>query len=348
MLVNQYDTELQDVSLSDICNIILTFIPDDSKDLSMYDSEFSILSNVNMKLKPNTIYESNEEYNEPTVDSNQTNSDIHNYIGESDNDDNNFLNDANKINSKNNENSNKDSIYNKNINTGMNINNNKIDNNNGDDNNEINNTNNNTKKKNKKNIKNKNKKISNIDNSNIDNSNKNKKDSNENNSNKNDSNNNDSNKNDDNKNDDNKNDSNNNDNDSNNNDSNKNDDYKNDSNNNEVIVSTVNNTSEPSLNEIFTYTSSGKDSIPYSSDSDDLRIMKLNKQSITDIINFFNSVNAEVQTLLTYSATNGKNKQTNRKSISVRRSSTNDNANIITDISSIQFDTDNTKKVIII
>ena len=321
MLVNQYDTELQDVSLSDICNIILTFIPDDSKDLSMYDSEFSILSNVNMKLKPNTIYESNEEYNEPTVDSNQTNSDIHNYIGESDNDDNNFLNDANKINSKNNENSNKDSIYNKNINTGMNINNNKIDNNNGDDNNEINNTNNNTKKKNKKNIKNKNKKISNIDNSNIDNSNKNKKDSNENNSNKNDSN---------------------------NNDSNKNDDYKNDSNNNEVIVSTVNNTSEPSLNEIFTYTSSGKDSIPYSSDSDDLRIMKLNKQSITDIINFFNSVNAEVQTLLTYSATNGKNKQTNRKSISVRRSSTNDNANIITDISSIQFDTDNTKKVIII
>jgi len=32
MLIKLYESELQDISLSDICNTILSFIPDESQD----------------------------------------------------------------------------------------------------------------------------------------------------------------------------------------------------------------------------------------------------------------------------------------------------------------------------
>jgi len=235
-LVNQYDSELQDVSLSDICNLILAFIPGENIDLSTYDSELSFISDINMKLNPNIVDESKEEIHVLSVESNQNNINIHSF--------NENMNEEDKSNSNlNNEKSGDNSNINKNIN-------NKV--------------------------------------------NKNNKNPHENNYDK-------------------------------------------------VIPS------EGSLNENFTFESYGKESnMPYSSSSDDLRIIKLDKQSASDIINFSNLLDAEAQSLMTDSILKDNSKEKSKmanKNNSKRKSNLDDNFEAIADISSLKFDTDNTEKV---
>jgi len=231
-LVNQYDSELQDVSLSDICNLILAFIPGENIDLSTYDSELSFISDINMKLNPNIVDESKEEIHVLSVESNQNNNNVHSF--------NDNMNQDNKSNS--------------------NLNNEKYSNINQHTNNKVNKINKNP----------------------------------------------------------------------------------NENNNDKVIPS------EGSLNEKFTFESYGKESnMPYSSSSDDLRIIKLDKQSASDIINFSNLLDAEAQSLLTDSILKDNSKEKNKtanKNNSIRKSNSDDNFETITDISSLKFDTDNTEK----
>lgn len=101
MLVSQYNNELQEASIDEICSIILTFLPSNFKDVSLYDSELSFSSDVNVKVNANVVDETKEEFHVPAVDSNQNNSNIHvfndsnNLIESNDNGDNNSINNNN-------------------------------------------------------------------------------------------------------------------------------------------------------------------------------------------------------------------------------------------------------------
>lgn len=127
---------------------------------------------------------------------------------------------------------------------------------------------------------------------------------------------------------------------------------KNTLNNNNAIVTAIINPSETSDNENFIYESYRKEStIPYTSSSDDLRILKLDKQSTSDIINFSNLLDAEAHSLLADPIYNDdskeKNKLNSRKNSTTHENTIDDNFENITDISSIKMDTNNTEKVII-
>lgn len=95
MLMNQYNSELQEASLDDICSIILTFLPSDFKDISFYESELSFSSDVNVKLNPNDVDETKEEFHAPAVDTNQNSNSIHNF-----NDNNSKVNSSNRNDDK--------------------------------------------------------------------------------------------------------------------------------------------------------------------------------------------------------------------------------------------------------
>jgi len=110
MLVNQYNSELQEASIDEICSIILTFLPSNFKDVSLYDSELSFSSDVNVKVNANEVDETKEEFHVPTVDSNQNNNNIHVF-----NDPNNIINESN-ANVENNSINNNDSNNNNNKN----------------------------------------------------------------------------------------------------------------------------------------------------------------------------------------------------------------------------------------
>jgi len=81
MWSNQYNNELQEISIDEICVTILTFLPNNFKDISLYDSDIndiSFSSDVNFKLNTNVVDELKEESQIPAVvDTNQNDSNIH-------------------------------------------------------------------------------------------------------------------------------------------------------------------------------------------------------------------------------------------------------------------------------
>jgi len=115
---------------------------------------------------------------------------------------------------------------------------------------------------------------------------------------------------------------------------------------NQNNITTIINPSETSDNENYIFDSYGKEStIPYTSSSDDLRILKLDKQSSSDIINFSNFSDEEDNSLQSESIYKDNTKEnTTKKNSSVHKKPLDDNFEIITDISSIKIDSDNTEK----
>ncbi|ORX82105.1 hypothetical protein BCR32DRAFT_292867 [Anaeromyces robustus] len=111
LFINQYDSEIQDVSLDDICSLIQSFIPQPEKDISLYDSdsELSFSSDNHMKSNTKEVDKSKEEFHIPAaIDKNQNSNIENNNENKNSIDSNKNVNNTNNNNTNNNNDNNND------------------------------------------------------------------------------------------------------------------------------------------------------------------------------------------------------------------------------------------------